>query len=426
MRNNRKLTIKIDGFADNDFSVISLIGEEVVSKPFFYEIELFHKDKLKAKDLLGKEATITLQNIPKNFLKRYFSGRITSFAYNGTTQTEDKIHLYTIMLSPDLELMKYSCNTRSFVKKSIKDIIGEIKDKWNFTKLQFDCNFKDIVIRQVEQDKEDDYTFLDRLLKKFGIYYYYEHENGSYNLIFSDKAPWVQAAVKCCLDDYKETENIGFQKIDASIYDFTSVNTTDTVLNDVNHIVESSVSCPSDIQKNMTYQYVLDTSFLFFNQKTTFQQTSKEIDIKVNGENVKIPEFEEKFRDSFKGKVERAENAVAKLAYSEASMQHNIYGVATEGKELHSGEKNEFLYSFFIGQAYRLEDRYNDLCTEALFIKELKFKVINNSFGEKGIMNYDNSLDSLFVCKFKAQPNAILFAPPLHSIKTNPVSVNFF
>jgi hypothetical protein len=255
---------------------------------------------------------------------------------------------------------------------------------------------------------------LDRLLARFGIYYHYEHNNGNYKLIFNDTAPPKYETIKCSLNDYKETESIGFQEVSADLYDFTSVSTTNTILKSVKSDITSSPSLPSKIKKNMKYQYVLNTNTL-----SLVSLLEGVVRVRMKGGVAHaVPTFKD---------VEKiAKNAVTKIACSEASMQHNIYGEAIEGKEFHSEKQNEFLYSFRLGEAYKLEDVYRDLSDKALFIKELKFKIVNNSFGEKGFIEHANSVHDFFSCKFKAQPNTILFAPPLHSIKTTPISVNFF
>lgn len=115
---------------------------------------------------------------------RYISGKITNILYKGILKKDDKnnIYLYEITIQPPfVELMKAK-KSKSFLNKTIKDIIQEILDENKIGSYDLsDIDGNDLIQRSskilINQHNETDYEFLMRLLLFYGINYYFIHIN---------------------------------------------------------------------------------------------------------------------------------------------------------------------------------------------------------------------------------------------------------
>jgi type VI secretion system secreted protein VgrG len=173
----------------------SFKGKEELSRLFKCDLEMVsEKDSISAKDIVGKNVTITLKEGDQ--VARFFNGFVSRFSYCGT---EDRLSKYVAEVVPWLWFLTLTSDCRIFQKKSVPKIIEQIfKDQ----------GFSEYEISQVKgthpdwdycvQYRETDFNFVSRLMEQEGIFYFFRHENGKHTLVLADQ--------KGAYEDCKENE----------------------------------------------------------------------------------------------------------------------------------------------------------------------------------------------------------------------------
>ncbi|MDR3228745.1 MAG: type VI secretion system tip protein VgrG, partial [Puniceicoccales bacterium] len=163
-----------------------LTGAERVSALFEYKLRLQSADlNIDPDTILGKDATITIENPLKEGGKRYINGIVAAF---GQSDVQDELAEYSAILVPKLWLATLTKDSRIFQKKTAKQILETIIKE--DTKI---ANFSDSVmhagttVRELcLQYDETDFAFISRLMEEEGIYYYFEHSDGKHTLVLCD------------------------------------------------------------------------------------------------------------------------------------------------------------------------------------------------------------------------------------------------
>ena len=130
--------------------------------------------------LLGEGVTITV--FGEDGPIRYFHGLLyeTEFLEDAPAGFRHRLELrpWPFPLSRNL-------NFKTYQNMDALEIVKRVMQKYD-GKIHFD----DIVTRKKReycvQFRESDFSFISRLLEEEGIYYYFEHEEGSHTMVFSD------------------------------------------------------------------------------------------------------------------------------------------------------------------------------------------------------------------------------------------------
>ncbi len=168
-----------------DFQIDSFVAEEELGRPFRYELELScptAKTDLQA--LLGQSGTVTATLPDKS--KRYFNGIVAEIAYRGRIRGAFR---YRIELRPWIWLLSRTQDCAIFQNQSVYDTITN----GVFTAKGF-TSFKDArqasagstSLEYCVQYRETALDFVTRLMERYGLYYFFEHSNGSHTLVLAD------------------------------------------------------------------------------------------------------------------------------------------------------------------------------------------------------------------------------------------------
>jgi type VI secretion system secreted protein VgrG len=198
MTTNYKETrlIKLTGPSEaiQGLKVLALSGREEISRPFRYDVSLagvggkWAQGTGQPDDILGAHVSVGLYDA-RNRPLRIFSGIVTEFEYLGYGLR----HLeYRAVLRPQFWLLTRNVDCRVLQNASTPDIFGELakggRGLKHSLKLTRDYQRWDQRIQYMESD----FAFLSRLLEHDGIYYYFEHENGSHNMVLVDAVAKLQ------------------------------------------------------------------------------------------------------------------------------------------------------------------------------------------------------------------------------------------
>ena len=158
-------------------------GTEAISSLFEFDITFHSKAPgLSAKAMLGKDITLKVAT-EDNGAPRHFNGICTRFGSGGR---EGEHLLYTAKVRPWLWLASRRSDCKIFQFKKVPDIIAEVLGPYGFAmlpKLKKSYRAWDYCV----QYQETDLNFVMRLMEHEGIYFYFEHQEGSHTLVLADE-----------------------------------------------------------------------------------------------------------------------------------------------------------------------------------------------------------------------------------------------
>lgn len=132
-------------------------------------------------DIIGKTCTIRLDTVGKK--KRYFSGILVAGAWRGE---REMLTAYTLTLRPWTWLLTQTTDCRIFQNKSVVDIIKDVFNEFGFQDYEFQSNETYPQLEYCVQYRESYFNFVSRLMEKFGLYYYFKHEETKHTLVIAD------------------------------------------------------------------------------------------------------------------------------------------------------------------------------------------------------------------------------------------------
>jgi type VI secretion system secreted protein VgrG len=158
-------------------------GHESLGEPFVFDVRLISDDPdVDESELLGKNATIQV-SLP-NGKARYFHGIITDFGYGGT----DGRHIvYHATLRPWLWLLSQASDCRIFQHATVPEVVSTLFREHGFSdgfKLTLNRDYpqRDYIV----QYRESTLAFVQRLLEREGIYYYFKHDSSGHSMEIVD------------------------------------------------------------------------------------------------------------------------------------------------------------------------------------------------------------------------------------------------
>ncbi|MCA9621149.1 MAG: type VI secretion system tip protein VgrG [Myxococcales bacterium] len=161
--------------------VVAVTGREMVSELF--DFALTCADEATAPppfELLGKRVVLTLYDgfAFRRSLQGIVAAASREIRDDGSTEL-------SITMRPNAYPLTLSRDCRAFLHKTVPQIVDEVMKRcdapyrWEISRSYRDRDY-------TSQYREDDWTFLSRLLEEEGIYYWFDHEGDDTVLVFSD------------------------------------------------------------------------------------------------------------------------------------------------------------------------------------------------------------------------------------------------
>jgi type VI secretion system secreted protein VgrG len=174
-------------------------GHEGISRLFNFSAEFLSENhSVSFKDIVGKRVTVTIQ-LP-NDAKRYWNGFISRFSCLGRDET---FSYYRAEIVPWLWFLTRTADCKIFQQKTIPDIIKQVFSFFGFQDFQDRTQASYPTREYVVQYRETAFNFVSRLMEECGIFYFFEHVQGTHTLVFADR-PQVH---KNCPVQYKARFN---------------------------------------------------------------------------------------------------------------------------------------------------------------------------------------------------------------------------
>lgn len=181
------LAIKTEA-GDQKLQLSSIIGTERISAPYAYQLELYTTVAgLAWEDLVGTEATVTINGTGKDADTRHIHGTFSEFALAGSRQAT-KESFFRAILVPRLALLDLRQDCRIFQNKSALDIINQVLADGGVKNIDSRVTATYKPREYCVQWRETDLNFVMRLMEDEGIFFWFEHADGMDKLILSDDA----------------------------------------------------------------------------------------------------------------------------------------------------------------------------------------------------------------------------------------------
>ncbi|MGJ7573585.1 type VI secretion system Vgr family protein [Variovorax sp. RB2P76] len=174
---------------------VAIEGDEGLSRLFRYTLTLATPEQpgynerqaanVAIKQLVGEALTahVVLDGRPGAGLdRRHISGLVTRVRF---LRLENRRALYEAVIEPWLTLATRTSDFRIFQSQTVLDIVKEVLGTYGFP---FDVrSTRSYPSREFQvQYGESDCDFVARLLHEWGLYYFFEHEQGSHKLVIVD------------------------------------------------------------------------------------------------------------------------------------------------------------------------------------------------------------------------------------------------
>jgi type VI secretion system secreted protein VgrG len=160
--------------------LVGFSGQESISQLFDFHLEALAdvKTTIAFDQLIGKSVTACLQLPDLSY--RYFNG----IAVKVSEGARDKFFTeYSLQIVPQFWLLTRTLQYRIFQQINVPDILKKVFTGLNVSyKLQGNYDQRDFCV----QYRETDFNFASRLMEEEGIYYYFEHSDGSHQMVVSD------------------------------------------------------------------------------------------------------------------------------------------------------------------------------------------------------------------------------------------------
>lgn len=226
--------------SDETFRLVSFQGQESVSEPFEYQLELHgntsprHGTPLGFDDVIGRPVTVGIQ-YPSAYTQAEMAERFQSALRGGTTGEElslfngivtsfsmDIPGVYRITMKPALWKLSLTNAYAVHRKMHIRDTIAKLLDRhriaYALDAVSGSDNPASSRIQDWLQAGETDLEFLRRLMGKAHLYYYFVHTGNSHKMVFANLPetpyPYVFASRKPLRYAFTAQDELGLAQSD--------------------------------------------------------------------------------------------------------------------------------------------------------------------------------------------------------------------
>jgi type VI secretion system secreted protein VgrG len=166
----------------NKLLLRSFQGEEALSKPFYFSVQMQSEEQtLDFSAIVGKSATIAVEL--EDGTSRYINGIVGRFMQAGH---DARFTNYFLELHPWFWLLTMSANCRIWQAKSVIDIVTGLFTELGFTDYKNSTTGTYTAMDYCVQYNETNFDFVSRLLERFGIFYFFTHEDGKHTMVLAD------------------------------------------------------------------------------------------------------------------------------------------------------------------------------------------------------------------------------------------------
>ena len=160
----------------------SMSMREQLGRLFEMRLEFYSDDpNVDFDKVLGHPICVELDH--QDGKTRYFDAYVTKFGFGGS---HGRRYVYTATANPWLWFLTRTENCRIFHEHTVEDIVRKVFGENGMTDFEFRLTKAYPNYEYCVQYCETDFNFVSRMLEREGIYYFFEHDNGSHKMILTD------------------------------------------------------------------------------------------------------------------------------------------------------------------------------------------------------------------------------------------------
>jgi type VI secretion system secreted protein VgrG len=183
-QSNRALRVKTE-LPDGTLVLAAMDGSEALSQLFAWRLTLLSdRGDIEPETMLGTRISIALDTAGD---ERQFNGVVARFASvdHAWDETERGLFRYEALVRPTLWLLTRGAHCRFFHARSVLEIVAAVLGEYG-VEHENACVSRYPALEHCAQYDETDFDFVSRLLERDGIYYAFEHANGTDRLVLAD------------------------------------------------------------------------------------------------------------------------------------------------------------------------------------------------------------------------------------------------
>src|SRR5246127_1501583 len=156
-------------------------GHEAISRLFNFHLTTLSEDTdIDFTSIIGQSVTINITQSDDS--QRYFNGIVSHFACTGKNGDMTR---YELEVVPKLWTLTRYADCRIFHNKDVKDIVKAVLDERGIAyQASLTGTYKKL--EYCVQYRETDFNFISRLMEQFGIFYFFQHDDGSHTMMLGD------------------------------------------------------------------------------------------------------------------------------------------------------------------------------------------------------------------------------------------------
>jgi type VI secretion system secreted protein VgrG len=183
----------VEGLDADKLLLATFRGHEAMSRLFSFNLELLMvatdpetqeaSAPVQFEDVIGKNATISV--MLSDNTQRYFNGIVSQFAFTAVDQ--EFVH-YEMEVVPWTWLLTRYADCKIFHNKTVGDIIQQVFSDRGQTDFKVSLTAAYSPLEYCVQYRETDFNFISRLMEQFGIFYFFQHEDGKHTMVIADSS----------------------------------------------------------------------------------------------------------------------------------------------------------------------------------------------------------------------------------------------
>jgi|SRR5215469_580757 len=168
-------------------------GSEGISRLFRFQLDLLsEKNDIDFDDIIGQNVTLRV-NLFDGTSNRYFNGYVSRFAQSGA---DARFTHYQMEVVPWLWFLTRNADCKIFQNMTIPQIIQKVFSDRGFSDFTSSLTGNYEPHEYCVQYRETDFNFVSRLMEQYGIFYFFQHDDGKHTLVLADSP----SAYKPCPD----------------------------------------------------------------------------------------------------------------------------------------------------------------------------------------------------------------------------------
>jgi type VI secretion system secreted protein VgrG len=158
-------------------------GHEGMSRLFSFHLDLLSdQSSIDFNDIIGQQVTIRVL-LSDGSSERYFNGYVSRFAQSGA---DKRFTHYQMEVVPWLWFLTRIADCRIFQNMTIPDIIQKVFQSRGYSDFKLSLAASYDPREYCVQYRETDFNFVSRLMEQYGIFYYFEHDDGKHTMVLGD------------------------------------------------------------------------------------------------------------------------------------------------------------------------------------------------------------------------------------------------